>query len=741
MATYTFQPTTTAQFVDWSDPAVWIGGVPGSVPNGPSAEVVIPVVTLSGGETDASFISIASDESYSVESVSLASNYLTIDGDLTVATDFAIQAGGEIDMGGGTLDAGTVENDGIDIQGDGQVITTGLLTNDSEIVGNGLTLTLGGLVNDGALIAASGNLTVQAPSGFAQFSDGSLTGGAYEATTSSSTLYLDVGGVVTTDAAAITLSGGGAIDSYDSANSSYVSIESTMGLIAATGTLSLTDQTVDWQTPLTVAGALSLSSSARDEAVLDATQLTIDPDGTVGGAGTINGPIANSGAIFAGLPLDSAFGSGGGELDIQGAVTGDGRIEIRPEEVLGVIDSSFLTSTLELGGPDSDNVSFADGTGTLQLDDPSAFNATITLGGPGDQIILSGVSYASVTGYTYADNATGGALTINAGATAYTLKFTGNYDASSFALSAGPQLFQSSPPSLLITHVGPDILWQNANGQASFWDMNGDTRIGGGAVSVNPGPAWTAIGTGTFFSGDTADILWRNTSTGQVSVWEMDGSTRIGGGAVGVNPGPAWTAVGTGDFNHDGLSDILFQNASTGQVSIWEMNGNTRAGGGAVSVIPGAAWKAVGTGDFYGNGDSDILFQNTSTGQVSIWEMDGNTRIGGGAVSINPGTSWKAIGTGDFNHDGLSDILFQNTNTDLVSIWEMDGNTRIGGGAVIADAGAGSQAIGTDGGSDILFQNPSTGQATIWEMSGNAQSGGGAISANPGSSWRAVGLT
>jgi hypothetical protein len=60
MTTYTFQPPTTNQFVDWSDPTVWPGGV---VPDDPSAEVVFPVVTLSGGGTDNSFVSIASAES------------------------------------------------------------------------------------------------------------------------------------------------------------------------------------------------------------------------------------------------------------------------------------------------------------------------------------------------------------------------------------------------------------------------------------------------------------------------------------------------------------------------------------------------------------------------------------------------------------------------------------------------------------------------------------------------------
>jgi hypothetical protein len=234
-----------------------------------------------------------------------------------------------------------------------------------------------------------------------------------------------------------------------------------------------------------------------------------------------------------------------------------------------------------------------------------------------------------------------------------------------------------------------DILWQNADGQASVWDMNANTLTGGGGVSPNPGSSWKAIGTGDFNGDGHADILWQNTSTGQASIWDMNGKSLIGGGAVSPNPGPAWQAIGSGDFNGDGLSDILFQNTSTGQVSIWEMNGNSLVGGGPVSPNPGPAWKAIGTGDFNGDGDSDILFQNTSSGQVSIWEMDGNKLIGGGPVSPNPGPSWRAIGTGG---DG-SDILFQNTNGQT-SIWDMNGAHLVGGGAVSANGGPNWKATG-----------------------------------------------
>ncbi len=127
-----------------------------------------------------------------------------------------------------------------------------------------------------------------------------------------------------------------------------------------------------------------------------------------------------------------------------------------------------------------------------------------------------------------------------------------------------------SASSLDITFTNPaaggaptaDILWQNANGQASIWDMSGNTLVGGGAVSPNPGPSWTEIGAGDFNGDGQSDILWQNASTGQASIWEMNGNSLIGGGAVTPNPGPSWHAVGTGDFNDDGLSDILWQNAA-----------------------------------------------------------------------------------------------------------------------------------------------------------------------------------
>jgi hypothetical protein len=507
---------------------------------------------------------------------------------------------------------------------------TGVLTNNSEILGSGLTLTLGGFVNDGTLEAASGNLTVQVPSGFAQFSDGALTGGAYEALTSSSTLYLDIGGVVTTDGATITLDGG-AIDSFDSASSSYVSIQSTLNLISAAGTLLLAGQSYDWETPLTVAGALSLS----DEASLSVPELIVDLGGTIGGAGTINAPIANSGTIFAGLRLEPNSETGpGGELNIQGAVTGDGTIEIIHGQGNYLFDA---TSTLELGGPDSNNVSFADGTGTLKLDDPSAFSGTITEGGPGDQIILAGVSYASVTGYSYVGNAAGGTLTINAGGTAYTLNFVGDFNTSSFALSAGPQLFTLSPPSLLIKQGGPLTL--SGMGSQSTTNTSAVTPFSFPAPPLHfvPGTRVTIqdVGDRTV----TLTVTLSSAPNGALS--------NLGGGAYDAQTG-VYSVSGTPAAVTTALDGLAFtptiSDAPLGSTATTTFT--IVVNDGIVPPVTDSTSSVVTTQALTpiagGGNSSDILWQNTN-GQVSVWEVNGNTRIGGGPVA-NASPSHTSLG-------------------------------------------------------------------------------------------------
>jgi AAA domain/FG-GAP-like repeat len=98
-------------------------------------------------------------------------------------------------------------------------------------------------------------------------------------------------------------------------------------------------------------------------------------------------------------------------------------------------------------------------------------------------------------------------------------------------------------------------------------------------------------GTGDFNDDGHSDILWQNTD-GQAEIWEMNGTKVIGMAPVGPNPGPSWKAIGTGDFNDDGHSDILWQNTD-GQAEIWEVNGTKVIGMAPAGPNPGPSWLTV----------------------------------------------------------------------------------------------------------------------------------------------------
>ena len=100
------------------------------------------------------------------------------------------------------------------------------------------------------------------------------------------------------------------------------------------------------------------------------------------------------------------------------------------------------------------------------------------------------------------------------------------------------------------------------------------------------------IGAGDFTGNGKSDILWQNTD-GQAAIWLMNGATPTSEPLVAQNPGPDWHVVGTGDFNGDGKSDILWQNID-GQAAIWLMNGTTPTTEALVGQIRGrtGTWSA-----------------------------------------------------------------------------------------------------------------------------------------------------
>ena len=81
---------------------------------------------------------------------------------------------------------------------------------------------------------------------------------------------------------------------------------------------------------------------------------------------------------------------------------------------------------------------------------------------------------------------------------------------------------------------GTAIKFENDNGQAAVWFMNGTTWSAAPAPAIR-GPTWHIKASGDFYTNSIVDLLWQNDS-GEAVIWKTDGTNLIGGGSIG-NPG------------------------------------------------------------------------------------------------------------------------------------------------------------------------------------------------------------
>ena len=126
----------------------------------------------------------------------------------------------------------------------------------------------------------------------------------------------------------------------------------------------------------------------------------------------------------------------------------------------------------------------------------------------------------------------------------------------------------------------------DSSGHLQLWVTNGTAAgtsevvaAGAGSGGLNPTdfaflPISSQPAPDDFTGNGISDILWQNTD-GQAAIWLMNGTTPTSEAVAGPNPGPNWKVIGsTGDFTDNGKSDILWQNTD-GQAAIWLMNGAT----------------------------------------------------------------------------------------------------------------------------------------------------------------------
>ncbi len=789
MTTYTFIGNPNMQSVVWNDSTVWSSGDPlNPFPNSPTADVVIPEITKSDGSVYTSFITIQHLASYAANSVSITDNDLLVDGTLSVTNAVDVKGGGEINLQGGTLSAGSLTVESAVEPGNGQVqgaghINVTTLTNDAAIVGEGgdLSISAHALDNIGTLTASSGTFTVTVDSGgFSNLSGSTLTGGSYVAigAPGGSILDLNVGAVITTDAANIQFSGGGDIQSFDPGSSSYVSLQTSLTTIAQGGTLTLNNQTFN-SNGLTDDGVLNLSESGSGTTTFNAPHLTIGSQGSVNGVGTIAAPISNSGIIIAGFMPGGAVISitpqpENNLLEITGPVSGTGVLEVgAPYAIIsgGTTKESFQFATLQLDGPDSENVVFAESTippnspsngeSTLLLNDLGGFTGAIEPGSNGDNIILPNMTFSSVTGYSYAGNSSAGTLTIHEGASTIKLNFIGDLDTADFTLAAGPQPISSSPSSLEIT-VNPDpspsfpsppnpaapagtsavmVLNNPTNGQYEVYDIGHNSALAAYLLGTI-GTPWHAQAVGNFSGTDSTDLAVRN-DNGQFQYYDVANNNVTQSGVMGA-VGTDWSVVGTGRFDSSNFTDMMMRQANGASFTYdaFIVRNNQFAAANPIAIV-GSEWQTMGFGDVNGDGTADMVLRNPANGALEYYDLVNGQLTSAGVLGVL-NTAWQPVGFGNFDNSGFSDLIMRNSNNGEYDLFEIR-NNQIVNAHEVAALGAGWQLAGFgdvngDGTDDMVLQNTNTGVFEYYDFVNGQVTAAGEL-AQVGTDWTVTGIT
>ncbi|MER9690281.1 cadherin domain-containing protein, partial [Mesorhizobium sp. M0139] len=216
----------------------------------------------------------------------------------------------------------------------------------------------------------------------------------------------------------VTLQGGGQILLSDSAANVISGTGPDVTLVNVDNTISGAGQlgggmlSLDNRGTIIATGSNALVVDTGGSVVLNSGTL----EATGSGGLTITGGLANSGMIWA----------NGGNIDINGQVTGDG------DATIGNL------SKLEFGAASSTDVTFAaNAAGTLQLDDSFDFSGSIAGITNDDKVNLEDILFGTGTSAAYqADlDGAGGTLTVTDGTHNATLHLLGVYDAHSFTLA------------------------------------------------------------------------------------------------------------------------------------------------------------------------------------------------------------------------------------------------------------------------------------------------------------------
>ncbi|MEO8715605.1 MAG: matrixin family metalloprotease, partial [Acetobacteraceae bacterium] len=470
---------------DWTVAADWDTGI---VPDSASVDVVLP------GAAAPYTVTIAGGEAFTVDTVTIGAGARLFDvGTLTLS------AGTSTVLAGGLIDGGASAN--AFIGGSATLANQGTIA--ADVAGGVLFLfdTHAGLTvtNSGELLAMNGGrLLVETPS-FTNFTSHVLTGGSYVASGNGSLLGFwgsdAANAALITDAASVTLDGAGSeIESSANGVGSFTSIESTLRTIAAGGSLHLLDaRSYSAASPVSVSGLLDMQGGTYVGA------LSVAAGGSVSGFGILARAVTDAGAIEAKggiLTLSAAFADGtvivdsGATLALHGTMsdpTDNGVISASGGTLVvnGPVGGSggFLVqsnATLELTSANAD-VAFNGSGGTLRLDAPGGFAATIFGYGATDKVYLVGIHADAATGTQGGiDLSLGGSAVehLNLDGTYTGARFTVTYDGAGSLVTATAA--PATPPPRDFVYEGQ--LWTS---RTITWSYASSTYAGDGANSFS----------------------------------------------------------------------------------------------------------------------------------------------------------------------------------------------------------------------------------------------------------------
>jgi hypothetical protein len=218
----------------------------------------------------------------------------------------------------------------------------------------------------------------------------------------------------------VTLEGGGVVALSDNSGNAIVGRGAGATLTNLDNTISGAGRLGDPGMTLDNAGVIDATGGSP--LIIDTGSNTIANSGTIEATGAgglvIKGAVANSGTL----------GADGGNLTIDGAVTGAGSALIAG------------TATLEFAAASAEGTSFAPGAaGTLKLDRSADFTGVVSGFAAGDAIDLADLAFGSNLALSYTDNgAAGGVVTIGNGVQVVDLALLGQYAAAGFQAERDP---------------------------------------------------------------------------------------------------------------------------------------------------------------------------------------------------------------------------------------------------------------------------------------------------------------